>query len=150
MYFEVWEISRKQWSLTHSNFKKCLLLITAVISDVERCCWIDSLKYVIIFHLFMFLCCPIMYLYVLSSVLWCPLRFPHKNDVRFVFTSSCFAWCLMSYLRDLCLHAYSGVCFLLLVFVLCLMWPLLPVSLDCPFRCSLTFFQQITYICAIK
>jgi len=24
-----------------------------------------------------------------SSVLWCPLRFPHKNDVRFVFTSCC-------------------------------------------------------------
>jgi hypothetical protein len=22
-------------------------------------------------------------------VLWCPLRFPHANDVRFVFTSSC-------------------------------------------------------------
>jgi hypothetical protein len=99
---------------------------------------------------FYVLCCPIMYLYVLSSVLWCPLRFLHKNDVRFVFTSSCFAWCLMSYLRDLCLLAYSGVCFLLLVFVLCLMWPVLPVSLDCPFRCSLTFIQQITYICAIK
>ena len=25
----------------------------------------------------------------LSFVLCCPLRFPHKNDVRFVFTSSC-------------------------------------------------------------
>jgi hypothetical protein len=30
-----------------------------------------------------------MCLYVLSSVLWCPLRFPHEKDVRFVFTSSC-------------------------------------------------------------
>ena len=40
-------------------------------------------------HLLSFLCCPIMCLYVLSSVLWCPLRFPHKNDVRFVSTSSC-------------------------------------------------------------
>ena len=30
-------------------------------------------------HLFNFLCCPIMCLYVLSSVLWCPLRFPHKT-----------------------------------------------------------------------
>ena len=29
------------------------------------------------------LCCPIMCLYVLCSVLWCPLRFPHKKDVRF-------------------------------------------------------------------
>ena len=25
----------------------------------------------------------------MSSVLWCWLWFPHKNDVRFVFTSSC-------------------------------------------------------------
>ena len=34
-----------------------------------------------------FLFCPIIYLYVLSSVLLsCPLRFPHKNDV---FTSRC-------------------------------------------------------------
>jgi hypothetical protein len=32
------------------------------------------------------LCCPIMCLYVLSSVLWCPLRFPHKNGVLFVFS----------------------------------------------------------------
>jgi hypothetical protein len=39
-------------------------------------------------HLFSFLCCPIMCLYVMSSVLWCPLWFPH-NDVQFVFTSSC-------------------------------------------------------------
>jgi hypothetical protein len=38
---------------------------------------------------FSFLCCLIMGLYVLSSVLWCPLGIPHKNDVRFVFTSSC-------------------------------------------------------------
>jgi hypothetical protein len=28
---------------------------------------------------FIFLCCPIMYLYVLSSMVWCPLRFPHKT-----------------------------------------------------------------------
>ena len=36
-------------------------------------------------HLFSVLCSPIMCLYVLGSVLW----FPHTNDVRFVFTSSC-------------------------------------------------------------
>jgi hypothetical protein len=36
-----------------------------------------------------FLCCPIMCLCVLSSVLWCPLWFPHKNNVQFVFTCSC-------------------------------------------------------------
>jgi hypothetical protein len=31
----------------------------------------------------------IMCIYVLRPVLWCPLRFPHKSDVRFVFISSC-------------------------------------------------------------
>jgi hypothetical protein len=36
-----------------------------------------------------FLCCPIMCLYVLSSVLGCPLPFLHRNDVRFVFAYSC-------------------------------------------------------------
>jgi len=41
-------------------------------------------------YVFSFLWCPIMCLYVMSSVLWCPLRFQHKNDVRFVFSSS---WC---------------------------------------------------------
>jgi hypothetical protein len=39
-------------------------------------------------HLFSFFCCPIMYLYVLSSMFRCLMRLPHKNDVRFVFTSS--------------------------------------------------------------
>jgi hypothetical protein len=49
------------------------------------------------------LCCPILFLYVLSSMLWCPLRFPHKNNVRFVcrmahvlFTLcvlACVEWC---------------------------------------------------------
>ena len=37
--------------------------------------------------LYSYLCYPIMCLYVLSSVLWCPLRFQHKNNVLFV--SSC-------------------------------------------------------------
>jgi hypothetical protein len=27
------------------------------------------------------LCCPVVCLYVLGSVLCCPLRFPHRNDV---------------------------------------------------------------------
>ena len=40
-------------------------------------------------HRFSVVCCPTICLYVLSSVLWWPLRFPHNNDVRFVFTFSC-------------------------------------------------------------
>jgi hypothetical protein len=35
-------------------------------------------------EMFSFLC-----IYVLISMLWCLLRFPHRNDVRFVFTPSC-------------------------------------------------------------
>jgi hypothetical protein len=54
-------------------------------------------------HLFSFLCCPIISFYVLSSVLWCLIRFPHKNDVRFVFISSCL---------------YEGSC--LIIFGVCL------------------------------
>jgi hypothetical protein len=35
-----------------------------------------------------FLCCIIMCFYVLTSELWYPLRFPHKNDGQFVFTNT--------------------------------------------------------------
>ena len=43
------------------------------------------------------------------------LRFPHYNDVLFVFTSSC-------------LRIVLCFCFVLFVFVLCLVYPMLPVS----------------------
>ena len=57
-------------------------------------------------HLFSFLCCPIMCLCVLSFVLWCPLRFPHKPVHLYLqlFVEGC-----MFYLRYLCLVAHSGV-----------------------------------------
>ena len=42
-------------------------------------------RWVSVAHIFSFVCCSIMCIFVLSSVLWCPLRFPHKNDVRFFF-----------------------------------------------------------------
>jgi hypothetical protein len=47
--------------------------------------------------------------YVLSSVLWCPLRFPCENDVRFVFNPNCLKKRLMSYACYLCMFAQSGV-----------------------------------------
>jgi hypothetical protein len=50
-----------------------------------------------------------MYLYILRFVLWCPLRFPHKNDVLFRVFIQLFVGWPMSYLRYLCLVAYSGV-----------------------------------------
>ena len=39
----------------------------------------------------------------------------------------------MTYLRYLCLFTYNGVFFVLFMFVFCLVHPMLPVSLDCPF-----------------
>ena len=53
-------------------------------------------------HLFSFLRCPIMYCYVLISMLWYPLRFRHKHDVRL------FVGGLVSGLRYL--FACGGVC----------------------------------------
>jgi hypothetical protein len=73
-------------------------------------------EFVLLF--FLVLCCAIMFLYVLSSMLWCPLRFPHKNDLRFVFTSSCLCEpsCLI-YVICVCLrivvsNIYCVVCLL--------------------------------------
>ena len=44
-------------------------------------------------------------IFVLSSVLLCPLRFLHKHDVRFIFTTSCLqeGSCL-TYVICVCLH----------------------------------------------
>ena len=71
--------------------------------------------YIHVAHLFCFLCCSIVCPYVLSSVLWCSLRFPHKNYVRFVFTSICLydRWYLIYvicvYLRKVMLNTYCVV-----------------------------------------
>ena len=50
---------------------------------------------VVLLIFLVFLHCPILCLYVLSSMLWCPLRFPHKYDAQFVFTSRCLCSCLI-------------------------------------------------------
>ena len=114
--------------------------------------------------------CSSMCLYVLSSMLWFPLRFPYKNYVRFVFTSnfvyegSCLigvicvclrlvvsnTYCYMSNMAGALYEvatAYSwrahvfttdvlvlSVLLIFLVFCdICLVYPMLPVSLVCPF-----------------
>jgi hypothetical protein len=48
----------------------------------------SALEGVSVAHLFIFLFCPIMCLYVLSSGLGCPLRFPLNKYAWFVFASS--------------------------------------------------------------
>jgi hypothetical protein len=91
-------------------------------------------------------CCDVRYEFrvvmsVMSSVLWCPLRFPHKNYVRFVFISG-YLWegsCLV-YVICICLRVVvSNTCVFLgfSFFVLCgqFLWIVLFLL---PLRCSLT------------
>ena len=52
------------------------------------------------------------------------------------------------YLTWYCLHivvsnAYCAVFFILFVFVLCLVYPMLPVSLDCPLLIAASVFSNI-------
>ena len=55
----------------------------------------------------------------------------------------------MSYLRYLCLFAYSGVqyilccVFVLFVTAMCLVCPMFPVSLDCPFLIGSSVFSNV-------
>ena len=74
--------------------------------------------------LVVFLRCPITCHYVLSSVLWCPLRFPHINDVRFVIVSSCFlgARVLFALVLFVCVQwcpTHIVYVFVLFFFILC-------------------------------
>jgi hypothetical protein len=81
---------------------------------------------------------PIMCLYVPSSVLCCPLRFPHKTMFVCLYLHFLVGG-FMTFLRYLFLLSHSGVqhkvycVFVLLVFVLCLVCPMLSISLDNPF-----------------
>ena len=86
-------------------------------------------------HLFSFLCFPIMFLYVLGSVLRTPLRIRTVHLYLQLFVGG-----LMSYLRYLCFFAYSCVqnmlcCGFFVFFCLHLVSCVLNVaiSLDCPF-----------------
>ena len=74
-------------------------------------------------------------------VLRCSLRFQHKNDVWFVFTSSCLLKGLFFYLHCLCLLAHSGVqsilCFVLLCLHLCF---------QCPFLIAPSVFSKVYFL----
>ena len=87
-----------------------------------------------------------IFLFNLSSVLWCTSRFPHENDVRLVLTSSCLY--VMSYLRYLCLFVHSAVERILCgVFVLFFFVLYTPVSLDCPFLIVPSVFSNVYSFC---
>jgi hypothetical protein len=65
----------------------------------------NSVDIFVWFYIILVFCVALLCVFtLLSSMLWCPLWFPHKNDVRFIFTSSClFVRGLMSCLHYLCL-----------------------------------------------
>jgi hypothetical protein len=77
--------------------------------------------------------CPIICLYVLSSVFWCPLRFLHET--MFGSSSPPVVSSKAHVLFTLFVFVYSGVQHILCcVFVfLCLVYPILSIPLDCPY-----------------
>ena len=99
-----------------------------------------------------FLCCSIMHLSVLSSVLWCPLRFRIKRcSVRPYLLL--FVGGLMSHLRYLCLCLCilmsKAYCVVFVFFVLCLAYPILPVSLNCSFLITPSVFSNVYLSCVL-
>ena len=84
---------------------------------------------------FEFLCSPVMCLYALSSVLWCPLRFPYIKQCSVRLYLQLFVAGVMTYLRYLCFFAHS------VVFLFCLSSSCVPYVasfsglsiFDCPF-----------------
>jgi hypothetical protein len=87
----------------------------------------------------------IICLYVLISALWCSIRFLHINDVRFVFASSCLyeGSCLI-YVICVCLGILVSTTLLYFCFVfLCLVYLILPVSLDCSFLIVPSVFSNV-------
>ena len=83
---------------------------------------------------------------------WVPCGdFRIQTMVDSSFTSMLFVRGLMSYKRYMCLLADSGVqrtlcsffaCFCL-VFILCLVWPTLPISMDCPYCATTSVFSIV-------
>ena len=91
-------------------------------------CFVLRFVLLIFYSFFWF---SIMCLYVLSSVLWCQLRFPHKIDIRL------FVEGLMSFLRYLCLSNTYCVVFLLCLSSSCVLYVASFSGLfifDCPFH----------------
>ena len=72
------------------------------------------------------------------------LRFPHGTDIRFAFFFCRRAHVFLCYLY---LFAYSGVqhivCCVFVFFVLCLVYQMFPVSLDCPFLIVPSVFSDV-------
>ena len=90
-----------------------------------------------------FLCCPNSCRYVLSSVLWCPLPFPYKNNVRFVLTFSAVCRRANVLYTLFALLAHSGVQHILRCVFIRLVYHMLVVSLDCSFFIAPSVFSKV-------
>ena len=108
------------------NTTICTMSVISVTYPLETCITVVVTINTISTCSTFWMCCAIMCLYFLSSVLWPPLRFPHRKDVRFVFASYCLqeASCL-SYL---CMIAHNGVeyicyCAFVVLCTLCCQFP---------------------------
>ena len=91
------------------------------------------------------------YVYSLSEFR-CDVRYEFRIETIFVrLYPQLFVGGLMSYLHYLCFWACSGVqhilccVFVLFVFVLCLMYPMLPISLDCNYFYFPSVFSNVFY-----
>ena len=102
---------------------------------------------------FSVLCCPIMCLYLLSSVLWCPIRFPHTTmfgssshpvvcmrALVSLFFCACLCIVMSNILLLLIFLVFCIVFFSLFVFVLCLACDFFDLSIH------VTLFNYRTFI----
>ena len=89
-------------------------------------------------------------IYCLSVIFYANTTMPPAwKDVRFVLSIRLFVGGLMSYLRYLCLFACSGVqhvlCWFFFFFFLHLVYPMMTVSLDCPFLIAPSVFSNVYF-----
>ena len=56
----------------------------------------------------------------------------------------------MSYLHYLCLFAYSGIQHIVCCVFLRFVYPMLPISLNCPFLIALSVFANVYFKCTLE
>ena len=119
----------------------------------------NSVDIFVWFYIILVFCVALLCVFtLLSSMLWCPLWFPHKNDVWFIFSSSClFVRGLMSCLHYLCLFVRGlmsclrYLCLFVRGFMSCLHYLCLFAysgvqhTLCCVFRCQFLWYS-LTFI----
>ena len=101
-------------------------------------------------HLFIFLCCPITCLYVLGSMFWCPLRFPHKTLLGSSLPPVVYrrTHVLLTLIVFVCVNwcpTYIVLWFCFLFVFLRHVYPMLSVSLDFPFLIDSSVFSNVLH-----